>query len=110
MVRFLSQSLTVDQVLDAIVVRFDDAQRDRLMDRLVGRVPGWDIRERRITPRPCRDRDAKMVRLRDEKHLSYPEIARIFHITPAAAAKAIQRFRRQRDKETVSRSVAGYDS
>ena len=108
--RFLSQNLTIDEVLDAIIVRFDDAQRDRLMDKLVGRLQNWRISEKRITPRPCRDRDAKMVRLRDEKHLSYPEIARLFHITPAAAAKAIQRFRQQRDKETVSRSVADYDS
>ena len=38
--------LTIDDVVSVITVDFDDAQRWKLFDRLVGRVPGWRISEK----------------------------------------------------------------
>lgn len=94
------------------VLALPSVQLYQFVEGLVGRVPGWNISERRISPRPQAQRDEKMTRLHDSGKLSYPDIARLYHLKPETVARAIQRFRQrqQDDSDSLSPSFTGYAS
>ena len=110
-----SQATNSDDALFAAVLALPPRRRWRHFDRLVGRREvseiGFNVSERRLSPPPNAQRDATMASLHDDGGLTYPEIARAYHITPAACARACQRFRRRQkgDNESLSPSCLPYD-
>jgi hypothetical protein len=107
--RFLSQPLTIDDVVCIITAGFGDAERDRLMDRLVGRVPGWRISEKRASLRPNEERDRKWTQLNDNG-LSYTDIALAVGLPRGTVASAISRYRQFVRTQAMRTAEQGYDS
>jgi hypothetical protein len=85
----------VNEVFDTIINQFADVQRDSLMDRLVGRVEGWNLREKRISPCPNEARDAEWTKLHDDG-LSFGDISRAFAVPRSTVSSAVQRYRQKR--------------
>jgi hypothetical protein len=81
----------VDEVFDAIIHGFTDAQRDLLMDRLVGRIQGWRISERRQYPEKFPERNAE-IRQRHRDGMSYQQLSlQPYGLTKSGIAKVCKR-------------------
>jgi hypothetical protein len=81
----------VDAVFDAILHKFSDAQRWRLLDKLVGRIAGWCISERRQCGERFPERNAE-IRRRHREGMSYGQLAlEPYGLTKSAIAKICQR-------------------
>ncbi len=85
-------------------------ERWRFFDGMIGRLEleavNMKVSERRWSPCPNEERDARWTRLHDDG-LSYAEIAHAHHATRTTVAKAVQRFRKKRDSESMSTAHAG---
>ena len=101
--------MTIDDVVSVITVDFDDAQRWKLFDRLVGRVPGWRISEKRLSPRPNEERDRKWTELNDNG-LSYGDIALAVGLPRSTVASAVYRYRQFVRTQSIRTDGYGYDS
>jgi hypothetical protein len=101
--------LTIDDMVSVITVDFDDAQRWKLFDRLVGRVPGWRISEKRASVRPNEERDSTWTQLNDNG-LSYADIALAVGLPRSTVASAVYRYRQFVRTQSMRTDGDGYDS
>ena len=101
------------KALAATLLSLPPADLWRLCDQVTGRPElaraGWRLSETRQSPRPCADRDAELSRLAD-RGLSYSDLAHLYHIKPATVARAVQRFRRRCDSDSLSLPKLGYSA